>query len=78
MDTQEETTGTPVMQQWNKGLRLKEQLCLRSKRTSSRTFRKGLVLEVMKQRVESSVRIRKISDWTSRRGWPSPKQRRDH
>jgi hypothetical protein len=36
---------------------LKEQLCLGSERTSGRFFRKALVLEIMKQRVEPSVTI---------------------
>jgi hypothetical protein len=36
------------MYQWNKGLRLKGAACLGSERTSSRIFRKGLALEIMK------------------------------
>jgi hypothetical protein len=41
-DVQEEASGATRRQQWNKGLRLE------SKRTSSRIFRKALMLKIMK------------------------------
>jgi hypothetical protein len=63
-------------QEYSSGIRdrdLKEQLCLRIKRTSSRIFRKALMLNIMKQRVKPSVKIQKMSDWTLWRGQPPQK-----
>jgi hypothetical protein len=53
----------------------KEQLCLASKRTSGRIYRKALELEVMK-RIARSLRIKKMSDWTLWRGRPHPKRKK--
>jgi hypothetical protein len=44
----------------NRGL--KEYLCLGSKRSFSKTSKRTLGLEIMKQAVESSVRLRNLSD----------------
>jgi hypothetical protein len=55
-------TDAPGRQQWNKGRKLKRQLRLGSEKTSGRMFGKALVLEIVKQRVEPSVRIRKMND----------------
>jgi hypothetical protein len=52
---------------------LKEQLCLGSERTSGRIFRKALMLEIMKRRMEPSVRIRKMNVRTLWRVWCPPK-----
>jgi hypothetical protein len=52
---------------------LKEQLCLGSERTSSRIFRKAVMLEIVKGRVKSSVRFQKMSEWTLWRGQSPPK-----
>jgi hypothetical protein len=43
---------------------VKKQLRLRKKRTSSRIFRKTVELEVVKQIVRTSMRPRKMRDWT--------------
>jgi hypothetical protein len=51
---------------------LKEQLRLGSERTSGGIFRKALVLEIVKRRVEPSVRIRKMNVRTLWRGFPPP------
>jgi hypothetical protein len=68
-------------QECNSGRRdrdLKEQPHLRKERTSVRIFRKAVVLEIMKQKVEPSVRMRKMSDWTLWRGQPLQNKRRGH
>jgi hypothetical protein len=41
---------------------LKKQLSLGSEKTSGRIFGRALVLEIMNQKVELSVRIRKMSE----------------
>jgi hypothetical protein len=55
---------------------VKGQLRLRSERTSGGIFRKVLVLQIVKQRVEPSVRIRKMNVRALWRGWPPPKQKK--
>jgi hypothetical protein len=52
---------------------MKGQLCLGRERMSSRIFRKAPVLQVMKRRIEPSVMIKKMNDWTLWRGWPPAK-----
>jgi hypothetical protein len=61
MDVREETSGETGRHQWNKEPRLKEQLHLRKERTPRRIFGKTIGLEIVKQTVESSFRIRKTS-----------------
>jgi hypothetical protein len=63
----------------NNGIRkrdLNQQLRLGSKGNINETFRQTLSLEIVKRTVESSVRIRKMSDWTLWRSWPSPKRKK--
>jgi hypothetical protein len=63
----------------NNGIRnccLKEQLRLGSRRAFNKTVRQTLRLEVVKQVVESSIRLQKISDWRSWRSWPPPKRKK--
>jgi hypothetical protein len=52
---------------------LKEHLRLGSERTIGGIYRKAIVLEMVKRRVEPSVRIKKMSNWTLWRGRPPPK-----
>jgi hypothetical protein len=47
---------------------LKKQLHLRKERTSGRIFRKVIGLEIVKRTFGSSVRVRKMNDWTLWRG----------
>jgi hypothetical protein len=56
---------------------LKEQLHLGSERTSGRIFRNALVLEIMKQRLKPSVRIRKVNVRTLWRDRPLLNERKD-
>jgi hypothetical protein len=51
----------------------KEQLHLGSKKVSGRIFRKMIRLGITKQIARSSVRMRKMRDWTLWRGLPPPK-----
>jgi hypothetical protein len=55
---------------------LKEQQHLGRERTSGRTFKKALMLEIVKQRVELSVRIWKMNVRTLWRGRPPLKLKR--
>jgi hypothetical protein len=72
-DVREETREQPEGGNGIRGRDLKEQLRLGSERISCRFFRKVLVLEIMKPRVEPSVRIRKMSVRISWKGRPPPK-----
>jgi hypothetical protein len=54
----------------------KEQLRLRSERTSGGIFGKTFGLEVAKRAARSSVMMRKITDWTLWRGRPPPKRKK--
>jgi hypothetical protein len=64
MDVPEETSGATRKQHWNKDRNLRKRLPLGSKRASGRIYKKALVLEIVKRRVELSVRIQKVSDRT--------------
>jgi hypothetical protein len=59
-----------------RGRDLKEQLHLGSERTSGRIFRKDLVLEIVKRRVETLLRIRKRNVRTLWRGRSPPKRKK--
>jgi hypothetical protein len=61
-----------------KGIRiqgLQKQLYLRSEKTSGRIFEKTIGLKIANCIVGSSVRLRKIRNWTLWRGWPPVKQK---
>jgi hypothetical protein len=64
------------VQPLHKNRDLKEQLRLGSERTCGRIFRKALVLEIVKRRVEPSVRIRKMNVRTLWRGQSPPKRKK--
>jgi hypothetical protein len=51
----------------------KEQLCPGRERISGGIYSNALVLETVKRVAGSSVRIRKMRDWTLWRGQPPPK-----
>jgi hypothetical protein len=55
-------SGEAGRHQWNKEPGLKKQLCLRKERTANRIFRKTTELEVTKQIVGTSIRLRKMRD----------------
>jgi hypothetical protein len=55
---------------------IKKQLFLRKERTFVRIFKKTLELEVAKQIVGTSIRLRKMKEWTLRRGRSPPKRKR--
>jgi hypothetical protein len=62
-----------------KGIRiqdLKNQLYLRSERTSGRIFKKTIRLEIAKRMTKSSFRIQEIRQWTLWKGWPPLKQKK--
>jgi hypothetical protein len=54
----------------------KWQLCLSKEKTSSRTFRKIVELEIEKQIVRSSTGLQEVGDWTLWRGWPPLKRKK--
>jgi hypothetical protein len=56
-----------------RGQNLNKQLYLRKVGTSSRIFRKIVMLEVIKLAVEFFIGLQKMSDWTLWRDWTPPK-----
>jgi hypothetical protein len=58
----------------NEGSR--QRLCLRSKTTLGRFFRKTIELEIVKRTVGSSVRLGKMNDRTLWKGRPPPKRKK--
>jgi hypothetical protein len=76
MDARKRCRGHPKC---NNGLRkrgLKERLDLWSTRIFCRIFMKTAELEIAKQIVGASIRLRKMSNWTLWRGRPPPERKK--
>jgi hypothetical protein len=75
-DVREQTSGENGSINVIRDRELKKQLRLRKERTSGRIFRETVELEFAKQIVGTSIRLRKMWDWTSWKVRSLPKRKK--